>query len=167
MDFIVEPDGRLIMDRSSFRCALGRSGVSRYKREGDGMTPAGSFPLRRLYYRADRMPAPATGLPLSVITAADGWCDDAGCADYNCPVTLPHGGSYEHLHRADRCYDIVVVIGYNDDPPVSGLGSAIFMHLAAPGYAPTEGCVALALQDLLSVIAGCDISARLLINPSK
>ncbi len=53
------------------------------------------------------------------------------------------------LWRADHVYDLIVPLGYNDDPVVPGKGSAIFMHVAKPDYAPTEGCVALALPDLL------------------
>ncbi len=57
------------------------------------------------------------------------------------------------MWRDDHLYDLVVVLGYNDDPVVSGLGSAIFLHVASPEYSPTEGCIALAKEDLLTVLA--------------
>ena len=127
------------------------------KREGDGATPAGRFPLRRLLYRPDRLPAPpATVLPASPIGPGVGWCDDAGDPGYNRPVSLPCAASHERLWRDDGLYDVVVVLGHNDAPPVPGLGSAIFLHVARPGYLPTEGCVALALPDLLTLVAACD-----------
>jgi L,D-peptidoglycan transpeptidase YkuD (ErfK/YbiS/YcfS/YnhG family) len=136
-----------------FRCALGPAGRRRDKREGDGATPAGRFVLRRVLYRPDRLAKPATGLPVQALTPQDGWCDDPTDADYNRPVRLPHGGRHEMLWRGDGVYDVIVVIGHNDAPPVPGLGSAVFLHVARAGYPPTEGCVALALDDLLAVLA--------------
>ena len=64
-----------------------------------------------------------------------------------------------------RVYDVIVILGHNDDPPVPGKGSAIFMHVARPDYAPTEGCVALALEDLLEVLAACGPGDTIRINP--
>lgn len=135
------------------RCALGRGGVVRDKREGDGATPAGIWPVRRLLYRPDREALPDTALPVSPISETDGWCDDPGDPAYNTPVTLPYPARCEALWRADALYDLVVVLGYNDDPPVAGLGSAIFLHVARPDYGPTEGCVALAADDLRRAVA--------------
>ncbi|NQV55553.1 MAG: L,D-transpeptidase family protein [Rhodospirillales bacterium] len=161
MELIVTADGFLNLGGASFRCALGRGGVFEKKAEGDGRTPVGTFPLRNLYYRNDRLAQPATGLPTTVITGDDGWCDDAGCADYNKFVSLPHTGRFEHLMREDGLYDVVIAIGFNDAPVIAGRGSAIFMHVAAPGYTPTEGCVALALDDLLTVAAACNLNTAL------
>jgi L,D-peptidoglycan transpeptidase YkuD (ErfK/YbiS/YcfS/YnhG family) len=161
MNLIVTPDrapphrGRLVMPGRTMTCALGRGGVSTAKREGDGCTPAGTFPLRRVLYRADRVAAPRTRLPVSAIGRHDGWCDAPHDPAYNRPVALPYRASAERLWREDRLYDVVVVLGHNDDPVVPGAGSAIFLHVAAPGHAPTEGCVALALADLMTVLERC------------
>lgn len=155
MDLEVFPDNRLLAGGKSFRCALGATGVTTTKREGDKATPAGRFPIRRVFYRADRMAPPPTALPVTPIGPEDGWCDDPADPRYNRRVPLPYPASHETLWREDRVYDIVVELGYNDDPPVPGRGSAIFMHVARPGYAPTEGCVALALADLEAVLAAC------------
>jgi L,D-peptidoglycan transpeptidase YkuD (ErfK/YbiS/YcfS/YnhG family) len=81
------------------------------------------------------------------------WCDDPAHVAYNQPVRLPFAGGHERLWRDDHLYDLVVVLGWNDDPPVAHRGSAIFLHLARDGFAPTEGCVALARDDLLAVLA--------------
>jgi L,D-peptidoglycan transpeptidase YkuD (ErfK/YbiS/YcfS/YnhG family) len=137
------------------RCALGRTGIARDKREGDGATPAGLFPLRRVLYRPDRMSPPRTALAAVPLRPADGWCDDPADAAYNRPVTLPYAGGHERLWRDDRLYDLILVIGHNDDPVLAGAGSAVFVHVAAAGWEPTAGCVALALPDLLTVLAGC------------
>jgi L,D-peptidoglycan transpeptidase YkuD (ErfK/YbiS/YcfS/YnhG family) len=138
--------------------------VTDRKREGDGATPQGCFPLRRVLYRADRLPRPRTALETGAIAPEDAWCDDPEHADYNRAVRLPHPGRHETLWREDGLYDVVVILGYNDDPAVKGRGSAIFLHVARPGLAPTEGCVALRLDDLLEVLARIVIPARLCVE---
>lgn len=153
MDILVSADGRLRWAGRSYRCALGHGGVRRDKREGDGATPAGRFPLRRVLYRPDRMATPMTGLPAAALTPEDGWCDDPADAYYNRPVRLPYPARHERMWREDGLYDIVVVIGHNDDPVVPGMGSAVFLHVARADYGATEGCVALALDDLKAVLA--------------
>lgn len=160
----VDRDGFLRCGARAWRCALGPAGIQSDKREGDGATPAGCFPLRRVLWRADRLARPITALPVSPIAPEDGWCDDPADPAYNRPVRLPHAASVERLWRDDAVYDVVVVLGHNDDPPVSGLGSAIFLHVARPDYAPTQGCVALALPDLLVLLAECRVGACLRIG---
>jgi L,D-peptidoglycan transpeptidase YkuD (ErfK/YbiS/YcfS/YnhG family) len=157
MQIDVSADGFVTCRAGRFRCALGQGGVSVDKREGDGATPAGSFPLRRVLYRADRLSRPPTALETRPIAPHDGWCDDpADAAHYNTHVVLPHPTRCERLWRADGVYDVLVVLGHNDAPPIPGRGSAIFLHVAKPNYAPTEGCVALALAHLLLVLTACD-----------
>lgn len=154
-DILVTPDGILQFGGLRFRCALGKGGVrpEADKREGDGATPLGRYPIRQVLYRPDRLAAPETRLPLQVLTPQDGWCDDPADTAYNRFVTLPYAGSHEKLWREDHVYDVIAVLGHNDDPPVPGLGSAIFLHVARPDYSGTEGCVALALPDLLALLA--------------
>lgn len=157
MRLSVDPAGVLLAeDGRQWRCALGKGGIVAYKREGDGGTPVGTFPLRRVLYRPDRLPAPpVTGLPAAPLTPTDGWCDDPADPAYNRAITLPHSASHEELWREEGVYDVIVILGHNDDPPVPGHGSAIFMHIARPGYPPTEGCIALARDDLLTVLQAC------------
>ena len=150
---IVHPDGRLITGGRTLRCALGVAGVRVEKQEGDGATPAGLLPLRRVLFRADRVALPKTALPREPIGAQDGWCDDPAHRDYNRMVRLPHSGRCEELWRRDGVYDLLAVLGWNDAPVERGRGSAIFLHIARPGYAPTEGCVALAEPDLRALLA--------------
>lgn len=154
-DIVVTSGGILSFGGLRFRSALGKGGVrpEAEKREGDGATPLGRYPLRQVFYRPDRLAAPQTRLPLQALTPQDGWCDDPLDPAYNRFVTLPYGASHEKLWREDAVYDLIVVLGHNDDPPVPGLGSAIFMHVARPDYSGTEGCVALALPDLLALLA--------------
>jgi len=149
---MVQPDGTARWGARAMRCALGRAGVARDKREGDGATPIGVFPIRQVLYRPDRLAMPTTGLPVAAIAPSDGWCDDPEDADYNRKVVLPHRARCESLWREDHVYDLLAVLGHNDAPVVKGAGSAIFLHVAREGYAPTEGCVALDLDDLLAVL---------------
>jgi L,D-peptidoglycan transpeptidase YkuD (ErfK/YbiS/YcfS/YnhG family) len=144
--------GELLWPRHRLPCALGRAGLNPDKREGDGATPVGRFPLRRVFYRADRLTLPQIALPTTVIEPSDGWCDDPNSPAYNTHVTLPHKAGHEHLWRLDHLYDVVVVLGYNDVPVRRGFGSAIFLHVAAPDYAATEGCVAVAVDDLIELL---------------
>lgn len=155
MEITVHREGRLDWPGGSFRCALGRGGIRSDKREGDGATPVGRFALRRVLWRADRLPRPETGLPVSPIAPDDGWCDDPADPAYNRPVKRPYAASHEELWREDHVYDVIVVMGHNDDPVVPGLGSAVFMHVARPDWAPTAGCVALPLPDLLRLLKDC------------
>lgn len=160
---VTAPD-RLACGGQVYRCVLGRGGVVCDKAEGDGGTPAGAFPLRRVLYRADRLERPATGLPVEQIAPDMGWCDDPAHPDYNRQVQLPCAGRNEVLWRENEVYDLILILGHNDSPPVSGKGSAIFMHVARPDYTPTEGCVALALDDLREVLAACGPGDEILIS---
>jgi L,D-peptidoglycan transpeptidase YkuD (ErfK/YbiS/YcfS/YnhG family) len=152
MDLVVTGDGTARWGRRTLRCALGRAGIAADKREGDGATPVGAFPFRRILYRPDRVPAPRCVLPAAPIAPEDGWCDDPGDPAYNRPVRLPCPAGHERLWRADGLYDLIAVLGHNDDPVVPGAGSAVFLHVAAPGSRPTAGCVALRLVDLTPVL---------------
>ncbi len=143
------------------RAAIGKGGLKADKREGDGATPVGTFALRSLWYRADRVGIPATLLERFSISQSAGWSDDPADPDYNRPVRLPHKARHERLWREDGLYDLIVPLGYNDDPAVPGLGSAIFLHCAKPDYGPTEGCVAIARGDLLALLTGCGPRTRI------
>ena len=137
----------------TLRCAVGRAGLRADKREGDEATPLGLLPLRRVLYRADRLARPHAAVPVEPLAPVDGWCDDPNARSYNCLVRLPFSDRFEPLWRDDALYDVIGVLGWNDVPVVRRRGSAIFLHVARPDYAPTEGCIALALSDLLTCLA--------------
>lgn len=136
--------GRVLAGGLAIPCALGRSGLVRRKREGDGGTPLGRFALLGCLFRPDRGPRPTTRLPARPHRPSDGWCDDPEDRRYNRPVRLPYPGRHERMWRQDRLYDAVVDIAANRGPVARGRGSAIFLHVAGPGLPPTEGCVAIA-----------------------
>jgi len=144
---------RVQLAHSVRQAAIGRGSVSPLKREGDGGTPLGRFPIRLALYRADRTSRPRVPLPVHAIRETDGWCDDPEDRNYNRLIALPSLRSAEGLKRADHLYDLVLVLGYNDRPRIKGKGSAIFVHLARCGYTPTEGCIAFSRRDMLAVLA--------------
>jgi L,D-peptidoglycan transpeptidase YkuD (ErfK/YbiS/YcfS/YnhG family) len=146
-------DGLLRFRGGIYRCAIGKGGRRADKCEGDGATPIGLLPLRRVLYRADRLAPPRGSVPVAPIAPDDGWCDDPTNAAYNTQIRLPHPARHEELWRADAIYDVIGVLGWNEAPVVRGRGSAIFLHLARPDFSPTEGCIALEQQDLLRVLA--------------
>lgn len=148
------------------RCAVGRGGTGLKQREGDGITPAGKWPLRRVFFRGDRLDLPKTILPVEKIDQDDAWCDIPGDPNYNRLVRLPYATLNERLWRDDHLYDLIAVVGFNDSPVVHGRGSAIFIHVAREDYTPTEGCVALAIADLVPALEQLRRTDRLIVAPS-
>jgi len=144
----------LNMGDKSYLCSVGKTGIRAEKNEGDGATPAGEFFLRKMYYRPDKFNREEikTELEVQALLKDDGWCDDANSPEYNTFIKLPFSGSHEELWRADDIYDLIIVVGYNDDPVEKNKGSAIFIHIAREGYKPTAGCIALKKEDLLEIL---------------
>lgn len=134
--------------------ALGKNGVidEAEKCEGDGKTPLGTYPVRHVFYRPDRVAEPKCDLPATPLSPNMGWCDDPAHETYNRLVELPFSGSHEKMWREDELYNLVLTIGHNDDPPVPGKGSAIFVHCAKEGLKPTEGCVAMPQDTMLDFL---------------
>src|SRR5271163_2358376 len=145
-------DGRLRWSRGNAAAAVGRAGVKADKHEGDGATPAGTYPLVSILYRPDRVAAPLSQLPVKPLAPGDGWVDEPADANYNQPVSLPYPASAEQMWRADDLYDALVVIGYNMEPVVPGAGSAVFLHIVRSNFAKTEGCIAVDREVLVSLI---------------
>lgn len=162
-EIVVEAPGTLRAGDVLMSCRLGRGGVREDKHEGDGATPVGRYALRRVYYRPDREAPPQTALPVVALDPGLGWCDDPAHPAYNQPVRLPFPASAETMWREDGLYDLVVVIGHNDDPVVPGAGSAIFMHVAAPEGTPTAGCVALPVEALRALLPRCGLETVLVV----
>ncbi len=171
------PDLCLLRDRAGgywleaagmapMRAIIGKAGLiaGAAKREGDMATPVGRWALRHLYYRQDLLGPVNADLPKSVITPHCGWCDDPDHKDYNRYVLLPFTASHEVMWRNDGAYDLVVMLGFNDAPPVAGRGSAIFLHCIAEGKTSTAGCVAIERAALLQLMAKLDADQYLSID---
>ncbi len=146
--------GRLYLRGRFYDCALGRNGITRHKKEGDGCTPVGRFPLRPFWRRPDRPAAhwhKKHAANMRDIQPNDGWSDDPRDPNYNRLITRPHRFRHERLWRDDGHYDVIIPLGYNDDPPQKGRGSAIFFHLTSADLPPTEGCVAVTPETMQAI----------------
>ena len=157
MDIVLASPTEIIFMEKAYSCVVGRGGIGIKSGEGDGVTPVGRYPLRSLRYRPDLLSKPQTYLPTYPITPQDGWCDDPNHFKYNLPIKLPFHAAHEKLWRYDSLYNLIVDLGFNDNPPIPGLGSAIFMHVKSPTSSPTAGCIALTQPDLLDVLQNCSV----------
>lgn len=105
------------------------------------------------YFRDDHfVGARRTRLAMTPISADLGWCEVPEDRNYNRPVKIPYGASHERMKRADRLYDVCLVLDWNIAPRMRGRGSAIFFHLARPGYTPTLGCVAVSQRTMARLL---------------
>lgn len=152
--------GLIAFGGATMPCALGRAGITAAKREGDGATPLGRMRVLCGYFRAgsfgeggslDMAPL-RTRLPMRPIRADLGWCDAPGDRNYNRPVRMSYLASHEAMRRADRLYDVVLVLDWNFSVRRQGRGSAIFLHLARPGFRPTEGCIAVSRRTMARLL---------------
>jgi L,D-peptidoglycan transpeptidase YkuD (ErfK/YbiS/YcfS/YnhG family) len=155
MDITVVSPTELVFLGKAYSCVVGRGGIRIKSSEGDGVTPVGRYPLRSLLYRPDVLCKPQTHLPTRPITPQDGWCDDSNHVEYNRPVRLPFSASHEILWRSDALYNLIVDFGFNDNPPIPGQGSAIFIHVKSPDTSKTDGCLALSQPSLLDILQNC------------
>lgn len=156
--------GWLIAGPMALPVALGRGGIKANKREGDGGTPRGKFHLRRLWWRADRHPRPATLLPARRITRDVAWSEDPGDRRYNRWFRRSVDSPGDRLWRDDRLYDFIIEIDHNTRPRVAGRGSAVFIHVARPGFGPTAGCVAMTSPRLRWLLGRVGPQTRIVIE---
>lgn len=171
-DIIVSREGNLYyahIDSRKYRCSVGESGPNVNKIEGDRTTPIGDFPLREVFFRADKIVPTLvkTKLPIKKLTLTDGWCDAPEHPMYNKFVDLTNfdlNANHEKLYRDDDIYDIIIAVGYNDQPVIPGKGSTIFIHIAKEGYTGTAGCIAFTKPDLLEILPKLDRKSRLIIR---
>jgi L,D-peptidoglycan transpeptidase YkuD (ErfK/YbiS/YcfS/YnhG family) len=154
----------LVAGQRAIRAALGRTSVKAAKREGDGATPAGQFRPVRLWWRADRLPRPQTLLPVRRITADLAWCEDPKDRRYNRSFRRSANEPGDRLKRADGLYDLIVEIDHNTRPRIAGHGSAVFIHVARPGFGPTAGCVALSRGDLQRLVHRLSPKTRIVVH---
>ena len=148
----------------AFPVALGRGGILANKREGDGATPRGTFRLKRLWWRADRDPRPATALPVRRITAQDAWCEDPDDRHYNQPIRIPPDRPGDRLRRDDQLYDFIIEVDHNTRPRVARRGSAVFIHVARPDLAPSAGCVTMPKARLRGLLRKLGPGTRIVIG---
>jgi len=149
---IIKKSGYLEYKNLKFRCALGKAGIKKKKKEGDNITPEGTFKIIKVYFRPDKIKNFVTSIKKKKIKKNIGWCDDPVSNSYNKEIKLPSRFGHEKLYRKDNLYDLILVLNYNTNPIIKNKGSAIFIHIAKKNYEPTAGCVALKKKDLVELL---------------
>jgi|TARA_B100001093_G_scaffold498699_1_gene547102 L,D-peptidoglycan transpeptidase YkuD (ErfK/YbiS/YcfS/YnhG family) len=141
----------LTYDDFSFKCSIGKGGITSKKIEGDKKTPRGFFSLGPLFYRKDRNKKPLTKIKTIIINKKMGWCDDVRHKKYNKLIKIGKNIKHEKMFRKDKKYDLLIPINFNTFKPKKNKGSAIFIHLTE-NYKKTLGCITLKKKDFLILL---------------
>ncbi len=153
-------DNHWAMVFEPMKAVIGRNGFAETeaKREGDGKTPSGVYPLTTTFGYNESV---KTQMPYRQALEDDVWVDDPLADDYNrwAKKSETKAASYEMMKRNDELYKYGVVIDYNTDPVVKGNGSAIFLHIWKGEGIPTAGCVAVSEKDIVKIIEWLDPAA--------
>ena len=141
------------VDQFKLNCSVGKGGIRKKIKEGDKITPKGTYYLGEVYYRSDRIKNFRTRLNRKIIKKNMGWSDDPNSKNYNLQININknYKYSYERLYRNDHKYDLIIPIKYNSRKPIKNKGSAIFLHLTK-NYKPTNGCIALKKKDFFVLL---------------
>ena len=143
------------------KCAIGKRGIGKKRREGDLITPKGLFKIKKVYFRRDKVRGLETKFSMKAITKNMGWCNDPKSNKYNQLIKYPFAFNAEKLYRNDNIYDIVIVLNFNSRPVKKNKGSAIFLHVAKRKYKPTEGCVAIKKNELKKLLKLITLQTRI------
>ena len=154
---------KLLFNEHKVKCAIGKKGVTKFKKEGDGYTPKGIFTFKNIFYRKDRIKSIKTKLAKRIIKKNMGWCDDTNSKYYNTLIRFPFSGSAEKLYITNNSYDIILVIDYNLKKIKKNKGSAIFLHIAKKNYESTEGCIAVSKRDFKLLLRHIKKNTKILI----
>ena len=161
---IVKKSGYLKYKNLKFRCSLGKAGIGKKEKEGDKITPIGTYKIVKIYYRNDRVKKIVSNFKLVKIKKNMGWCDDPKSKKYNQLVKIPNKYGYEELNRKDNIYDLLLVLNYNMKPIIKNKGSAIFIHIANKNYKKTAGCIGLKKSHLIDIIKKIKKNTKVIIN---
>ena len=161
---IIKKSGYLQYKNLKFRCALGKAGIKRKRKEGDNITPKGTFKIPKIYYRPDKIKNIKTSLRKIKIKKNMGWCDDPKSKNYNKQIKLPSKFSHEKLYRKESVYDLFLVLDYNTNPVKKNKGSAIFLHITKGSYKKTKGCIALKRGDLIQLVSKIRKNTKIKVN---
>jgi L,D-peptidoglycan transpeptidase YkuD (ErfK/YbiS/YcfS/YnhG family) len=161
---IINKSGYLKYQDLKFKCALGKHGINKKKKEGDKITPKGTYKIVNIYYRKDRIKKISSKLKLIKIKKNMGWCDDPKSKKYNQLVKLPNKYGHEKLYRKNNIYDLILALNYNMKPIIKDKGSAIFIHIANKNYKSTAGCIGLKKSHLINLVKTIKKNTKVLIN---
>ena len=161
---IINKSGHLKYKNLKFKCSLGKAGIGEKIKEGDKITPKGTYEIVAIYYRSDRIKKISSKSKLIEIKKNMGWCDDPKSKKYNQLIKLPNKYGYERLYRRDNIYDLILALNYNMKPIMKNKGSAIFIHVANKNYKSTAGCIGLKKNHLINLVKKIKKNTKVLIN---
>ena len=164
MNIIVKKNRFIVFGSYKLKCAIGKSGIKTFKKEGDSGTPKGTFNLGFLYYRKDKIGKLKVKIKKKIIKKNMGWCYDSRSSKYNKEILFPFKYKAEKLYRKDKIYDLFINIKYNTSPVLKKRGSAIFLHIANRNYRPTIGCVAISKKDFIKILPHINKNTKITIN---
>lgn len=145
-------NGEWELAHNPWPAVIGKNGMALpgQKKEGDGKTPSGLFPISFAFGETERL---ATGLPYRATSDKDIWVDDPQSPLYNQWSELPTAArSFERMKRKDQLYKLGLIVDYNRHPIIPGAGSAIFIHVWRNESKGTAGCAALAEDNLRELV---------------
>ena len=148
---LVNKDKILYFKTKNYRCSVGLNGFTKNKIEGDKKTPIGVYSFGKLFVRTDKIKNLNTKFKYIPIRKDMAWSDDSNKSNYNNLIKTKNKHK-ESLYRDDNLYDLILVINYNMNPVLPNKGSAIFLHVSSDDYKPTEGCVAIAVNDFIEIL---------------
>ena len=154
----------LTYQNNKVKCAIGKKGIGRKQKEGDQITPQGTFRIKNILYRKDKINYLRSVIKKTPIKKNMGWCDDPKSKDYNKLIKYPFNYKSEKLYRSNNIYDIILVLNFNMQPIKKNKGSAIFIHVSNNKYSPTQGCIALKKKDLVKLIKSINKKTKIIIN---
>ena len=154
----------LTYQNNKVKCAIGKRGIGKKQKEGDQITPRGTFRIKNILYRKDKINYFRSVIKKTPIKKNMGWCDDPKSKDYNKLIKYPFNYKSEKLYRSNNIYDIILVLDFNMHPIKKNKGSAIFIHISNNKYSPTQGCIAIKKKELLKLIKFIDKKTKIFIN---
>ena len=154
----------LTYQNNKVKCAIGKKGIGKKQKEGDQITPRGTFRVKSILYRKDKINYFKSVIKKTPIKKNMGWCDDPKSKDYNKLIKYPFNYKSEKLYRSNNIYDIILVLDFNMHPIKKNKGSAIFIHISNNKYSPTQGCIAIKKKELLKLIKFIDKKTKIFIN---
>ena len=148
---LVNKDKILCFEKKKYRCSVGLNGFTKNKIEGDKKTPIGTYSFGKLFVRTDKIKKLNTKFKYIPIRKDMAWSDEPNKSNYNNLIKTKNKHK-ESLYRDDNLYDLILVINYNMNPVLPNKGSAIFLHVSSDDYKPTEGCVAIVVNDFIEIL---------------
>jgi len=133
--------------------------LSPIKREGDGRSPAGMFPLISTFGIGSMQDA--VKLPYIKLDEFTECVDDTRSSFYNQIVNRMQVGNFdwkssEKMFTVRPQYELGVFVAYNSYPAIRGNGSCIFLHIWKDATTATSGCTAMAREELERIVKWLD-----------